>query len=222
MRRLIPWLFALALFAIPSPGVAQRPAPAQRASLQRLLLAEDARGTQADGIAPILDGLHSTDTMLRRVDVRAAGRLQRPELARLLVQVLDDPVPAIRAEAANAIAQGLKRVRRGASPGDSSQLGTSEAVAVLSAALGRERRIAVVDAIAEALGRLPLADSTQARAVEATLRARVEAGGLPSIGIAHALYTLAQTRRFSGGLSPDGIRLLRRTATSGSPVEVRR
>lgn len=206
----------------PSAGTAQCPSGAQRAALQRLLVAEDARGTQAEGITPILEGLQSSDTLLRRVAVRAAGRLQRPELARQLVPLLSDPVPSIRAEAANGIAQGLKRVRRGDSPSDTNRLGTTAAVAALTAALARERQPFVVDAMAEALGRLPLADSTEARAVEATLRGLIGAGGLPSIGIAHALYSLAQTRRFSGGLSSEGIAVLRKSALSGSPVEVRR
>jgi hypothetical protein len=77
-----------------------------------ILIAEDARGTGLDGIAPLLDGLKSSDTMLRRVAIRGRGRLQRPALARQFADKLSDPVAAIRAEAANAIAQSVSHANR--------------------------------------------------------------------------------------------------------------
>src|SRR5262245_43990151 len=81
------------------------PVTTDTAALQRLLVAEDARGTGTDGLAPLLDALRGPDTLLRRLAVRGLGRFQRPELGRLVLPSLADPVPAVRAEAANAIAQ---------------------------------------------------------------------------------------------------------------------
>ncbi len=50
-------------------------------------------------------GLHSGDAQTARVAVRALGRLERPALAADIVPSLKHPLPEIRAEAANAIAQ---------------------------------------------------------------------------------------------------------------------
>src|SRR3954471_18677715 len=78
------------------------------AALQRLLSSEDARGKGGDSLAPLLSSLTGTDTLLRRVAIRGLGRLQRPELGRLLLPFLADSLPPVRAEAANAIAQSLR------------------------------------------------------------------------------------------------------------------
>src|SRR5471032_1468036 len=44
--------------------------------LQRMLVAEDARGTGAEGIAPLLEGEKSSDTLIHRVAVRGLERLK--------------------------------------------------------------------------------------------------------------------------------------------------
>jgi hypothetical protein len=105
--------------------------------LQRLLVAEDARGTGRNGIAPLLEALGGGDTLLRRLAVRGLGRLQRPELGRVLLPLLTDSVPAVRGEAANAIAQSLRRSKRNEPAPDSARLGVGEAARVLTTALGR-------------------------------------------------------------------------------------
>jgi cyclophilin family peptidyl-prolyl cis-trans isomerase len=51
-------------------------APAGDALLQRMLVAEDARGTGAEGIAPLLEGQKSSDSTLRFVANRALERLK--------------------------------------------------------------------------------------------------------------------------------------------------
>ena len=107
-------LFGLCLVGLPWPSQltaqAHRESAADTAALQRLLVAEDARGTSADGIAPLLDALSGPDTLFRRLAVRGLGRFQRPEFGRLLLPLLGDSVPAVRAEAATALAQSLRRV----------------------------------------------------------------------------------------------------------------
>ena len=44
--------------------------------LQRMLVAEDARGTGAEGMAPLLEGEKSSDTLIHRVAVRGLERLK--------------------------------------------------------------------------------------------------------------------------------------------------
>ena len=51
-------------------------APSGDSLLQRMLVAEDARGTGAEGIAPLLEGEKSSDSTLRAVAVRGLARLK--------------------------------------------------------------------------------------------------------------------------------------------------
>jgi len=215
-------LLGLCLALVPQLAAAQMPASltVDTASLQRLLVAEDARGTGADGIAPLLSALRGPDTLLRRLAVRGLGRFQRPELGRLLLPSLADSVPAVRAEAANAIAQSLRRVPRSEGPPDSTKLGTREAAEVLARALAGERDPSVVDVLGQSLGRLPLPDTVAARAAEAAIRARFTSR--QSAGLTHGLYTLARVRRATGNLTDTSIALLRGAAVQSPDTVVRR
>jgi cyclophilin family peptidyl-prolyl cis-trans isomerase len=204
-----------------APAPSRPCAPPDTAALQRLLSAEDRRGTGPEGLAPLLDALTSPDTLLRRVAVRGLGRMQRPALGKRLVPLLADSVPAVRAEAANAVAQSLRRVpRAGSAEADSAGFPTREAAGVLARALAREADSAVADALAQALGRLPLPDSAAARTAEAAIRARVEPR--PGPGAIHGLYTLARARKATGDLAPETIGLLRRAAVESPDTLVRR
>ena len=191
------------------------------AALQRLLAAEDSRGTGPDGLTPLLEARSSSDTLLRRVAVRGLGRMQRPSLGKLLVPLLDDPVPAVRAEAANAIAQSMRRVPRAGSPeADSAGFTTRSAAEGLTTALAKESDPHVVNALGQSLGRLPLPDSAAARAAEAAIRARLEPA--PGSGLLHGLYTLARARKATGDLTPETVALLRRAAVESPDTMVRR
>ena len=171
-------------------------------------------------MTPLLDGLASPDTLVRRVAVRGLGRLQRADLGRHLLLALTDPLAGVRAEAANALAQSLRTVRRGAAQPDSSLLSVGAARQALLVALAAAQDAAAGDAMAEALGRLPYADTADARpAVEAiTSRARQA----PGYGAVHGLYTLALTRRFVGSPPAATIAVLRQLARAGSDPAVRR
>jgi cyclophilin family peptidyl-prolyl cis-trans isomerase len=204
-----------------APATPRRSAPPDTAALQRLLAAEDSRGTGPDGLTPLLDAVSSPDTLLRRVAVRGLGRIQRPALGKLLVPLLDDPVPAVRAEAANAIAQSMRRVpRAGSTEADSAGFPTRTAAAALTAALGKEADRSAIDALAQSLGRLPLPDSAAARAAEAAIRGRIEAA--PGPGVIHGLYTLARARKATGDLVPESVALVRRIALASPDTVVRR
>ncbi len=237
MRASVPWLGSLLALAVWAPSAAGQapPAPGSRstvpsrpvssetpdsAALQRVLAAEDARGTGPDGLDPLLRALSGEDELLRRVAVRGLGRLQRPELGRRLLPLLEDPAPAVRAEAANAVAQSLRRLRRSAADTVGAGLNTREGAAALAQALGTESDARVVDALAQSLGRLPLPDSAAARAAEGAIRARFAQRRTP--GLAHGLYTLARARRATGTLTPESMTLLRRAAVASPDTLVRR
>jgi cyclophilin family peptidyl-prolyl cis-trans isomerase/HEAT repeat protein len=195
-------------------------AAAQTDALQRLLVAEDARGTGAEGLQPLTAALSGGDTLMRRLAVRGLGRLQRPELGKQLLPLLADPVPTVRVEAANAIAQSLRRTKRSEPDGSDKALGTREAAAALAAALGSESDPRVIDALGQSLGRLPLPDTAAARTAEDAIRARFSRSQSP--GLAHGLYTLARARRATGTLASATVELLRRSALRSADTVVRR
>jgi len=213
-------LFGLCLLGSQWPSQltaqAHRESAADTAALQRLLVAEDARGTGADGIAPLLDALSGPDTLFRRLAVRGLGRFQRPEFGRLLLPLLGDSVLAVRAEAATALAQSLRRAKRSDPVPDSTRLGTREAAAALARALADEHDPSVTDALGQSLGRLPLPDSAAARAAESAIRTRFV--DQPSAGLAHGLYTLSRVRRATGNLTDSTVAVLRRAAGSADTV----
>ena len=201
--RLLPLLLCLA-------------APAYAQSLQeRLLQAEDARATTAEGLATLKEALQGGT---RRTAIRAIGRIERPELIGLVAAAIHDGV-GIRAEAANALAQMAK---------------TPEAVAdVQELLLGRAKTDADLGTweswgeIAAALGRLNYDTAAQVSAAEAVL-----ISALPSpdsmgdvetaamIGAVRGLESLARTVR-ARKLPPLGERtwdLLRWAATAQRPA----
>jgi cyclophilin family peptidyl-prolyl cis-trans isomerase/drug/metabolite transporter (DMT)-like permease/HEAT repeat protein len=190
------------------------------AGLQRLLTAEDARGTGPDSLTPLLDASRGEDSLLRRVAVRGLGRLQRPELARVLLVALNDPLPSVRAEAANAIAQSMSRARLDSTGRDTPQLTVTQAAAALTQALSREPDARVIDALGESLGRLPFPDSAGARRAEEAIRTRMALQG--TSGLVHGLYTLARARRATGNLVSPSLDQLRRAGIGSPDTVVRR
>jgi cyclophilin family peptidyl-prolyl cis-trans isomerase/HEAT repeat protein len=206
----------------PRPGVCQKTATGSidTVALQHLLAAEDARGIGPDSVTPLLSPLTGSDTLLRRLAVRGLGRLQRPELGRLLLPFLTDPLPPVRAEAANAIAQSLRGIQREDTTSDSTRLSTPHAQAALSHALAVEPDPTVVDVLAQSLGRLRLPDNIAARQAEAAIRSRLPPN--PTPGLVHGLYTLARARRFTGHLEPTSLTQLRRAAVTSPDTVVRR
>jgi cyclophilin family peptidyl-prolyl cis-trans isomerase/HEAT repeat protein len=190
------------------------------AALQRLLVAEDARGTGPDSLQPLLRGLESQDTLLVRVAARGLGRLQRADAGARLLPLLTNPLPAIRAEAAIAIAQSLRGMPRGAAQAQPSDLSVAQVLSALTALIRQERNDSVAGVIAEAIGRLQLVDSVQGRAAEQAIIDR--AGRQVNYGMAHGLFWLALARRFSGGLSAPSIALLNAAALSSADTGTRR
>jgi cyclophilin family peptidyl-prolyl cis-trans isomerase/HEAT repeat protein len=211
---------ATALLAPRADAQSRAPAPTDTIALQHLLLAEDARGTGRDGIEPLLAALDGPDSLLRRLAIRGLGRFQRPALGKRLLPALSDRLPSVRAEAANAVAQSVRRIKRSETAIDSSGFGTLDAARALSGALAGEADPNVADALAQSLGRLPLPDSAAARVAEEAIRRRFERQATP--GVVHGLYTIARARKLTGTITPPTVALLRRTAVSAGDTVVRR
>jgi cyclophilin family peptidyl-prolyl cis-trans isomerase/HEAT repeat protein len=213
---------SVALVLAPRAAASQSPVAAGTgaAALQSLLAAEDARGGAPGGVEPLMAALRGPDTLLRRLATRGLGRLQRPELGRMLLPLLDDRLPAIRAEAANAMAQALRRVRRDATATDSAQLTVAVAAAALRRALAAESDPWAAGIMGQSLGRLPFANRAAARAAEEAIRSRMAAKA--SAGLVHGIYSLARARKATGGLEPESMTLLRRAAVLGPDTTTRR
>ena len=188
--------------------------------VQQLLEAEDARGTTAAGIAPILSALASPDPLVRRVAARATGRLQRPNLGHALVPLLSDRDAGVRREAANGIVQSLNRVRRGAGGPDTTNISVSTAQAILAEHLTREREPAVIDAITRSLGRMPYGNALEARAAEGAILATIR--GTARREQVQGLYRLAMARRTTGVLTHGAVLTLRQAVLASPDATARR
>lgn len=124
---------------------------------EQLIAAEDARALTPAQLNGILQTLRSNEPEMRRLAVRALGRLERASLADTIAARLRDPIALVRAEAAHALAQALSR----GAPGRARQQ--------LSNALRAERDTVAAAALAESLGRLRYASVAEARPVVAQL-----------------------------------------------------
>ncbi|MEP6493872.1 MAG: peptidylprolyl isomerase [bacterium] len=214
---------------------AARAAAVDTAFIQRMLVAEDARGLGAAGVAPILDGLApKLDSHIRLAAVRGLGRLQRADALARLAPLLADPLPNMRMEAANAIAESMQNVwgpfatRRADAP-ESARQSLRAAIDTLTSQVDRETDPRVLGAIARAIGRLPFADSGSARLAERTIlraaeRARtMESGpGRATYDVVAGLYALARARRSLGDLTVPSLELLRQLSRAPAPLDARR
>jgi len=167
---------------------------AAQTSLQAILQAEDRRAPTAHDVAIIRGGVQSGDPQTARIAVRALGRLERPPLAADLVPALRHPLPEVRSEAANAIAQSFHSVKKDADPGRAL---VQSAAAALTARLAVEAEPSVRASICEALGRLPYPSAEEIDKVERSL---LEAGArnhsvADRLGVAQGLYGLTHRQR---------------------------
>lgn len=203
-------------------------------SMQRLLVAEDSRGLGANGIAPLIDGLAASDPRIRLAAVRGLGRLERADLAPRLAALLDDPSPAIRSEAANAVAESMQNVsgasgaRRTVAP-ESLRVVVRPAVDALTSRVERETDPRVLGAIARSVGRLPYADSASVHTAERTIlraaeRARtIEGGpGRAAYDVINGLYILVRAHRSLGDLTPPSVDFLRQFSRAPTQLDARR
>ena len=125
--------------------------------LHAILRAEDARADTAEELAPIVRGLTDSSSEIRRVAVRALGRMERPELVPQILPLLSDGAPTVRAEAANALGQAVFSA------------GAAVVSGSLVARLTSESNPAVRGAILQTLGRLPYESTEMVHTVEQVL-----------------------------------------------------
>ncbi len=74
-------------------------------ALQRIVNAEESRAATAKELKVLEDGLASPSERIRVAAVRALGRLERPTVDGAIAPLLNDASPAVREEAADALAQ---------------------------------------------------------------------------------------------------------------------
>jgi cyclophilin family peptidyl-prolyl cis-trans isomerase/HEAT repeat protein len=172
----------LALAALPaeSQQLAEVLRPHARA-WEQLVSAEDARARTPEQLAVLIQHTRSTEPELRRLAVRALGRLERPALADTIAILLRDASPRVRAEAAHALAQ---TVMRGA---------PAAARSALSSALASEREPIVIAAIVESLGRLQHTDAAEFRATVAQIAPHLQ--GNTALGATRGLFFVARQLR---------------------------
>lgn len=207
-RSALGTLLLAVLVAAPFAASGQEP---PRTTRLAILQAEDRRAPTPRDLAVVRSGLHSSDDQTTRIAVRALGRLERPSLIADLMPALRHPLPEVRAEAANAVAQAAQGWRSDRSPAAAA---IDAAVGTLVTRLKIEADPDVRAAICEALGRMPYVTAAQAEAAERTL---VDAGSRAEsitdrLGVAKAFEAFVRTQRKLRSPGDDAIALVRRLA----------
>lgn len=181
---------ALALIALScwTGCVPDRGRPEPSRDVYRLVSdAEDARTPSLDPTSPLLVAASSDDPFLRRVAVRALGRLERPALAVAIEAHLDDEDASVRAAAAEALAQSVH-----------GQDGAPVLAALLDR-VGTEPDPSVRGMLGRSIGRLRLEDAERRRAARALVELAGPDGDAPEEtreGVALGFESLV---RLSGG-----------------------
>jgi cyclophilin family peptidyl-prolyl cis-trans isomerase/HEAT repeat protein len=187
VRRLLP---ALAFILAAQPLFAQ-PKPADAPDTAAVLAAEAARASTAEQLDVLRRASLRSAPATRCAAVRALGRLERPGLVADIVPVLGAPDAAVRAEAANALAQ--------AAGADAAAAATARAA--LLQHLETERDGDARGAVCEALGRLPVGSSEEYAVTERRLVDESTRIG-PKKGVSVGPASPAVGLRFSWGKSP--------------------
>ena len=159
-------------------GVAARAqAPALR---DRLFAAEDARVTSPADMAPLLQGLRSTDPRTVVQAARALGRFERPELVKELMPLVTHGRSEVRAEVLNAMGQSLAGVPRMPDKPTPLPAEASTVTKTLLARLRVEPDPYVAGVAAETLGRLPFRTAASLKEVDDALAAFLPASEVSS------------------------------------------
>lgn len=165
-----------ALLAGPAVGQTPIPPAAIARDWEHLAAAENARAATPTQLQLLLRLTHSANVELRRLSVRALGRLERPELSDTIARSLHDTAPAVRAQAAWSIAQANFPNRTPAAMRDT-----------VARALTAERNSLVIAGLAETMGRLRQSDVNAARVTVAQLAPLLDGNGVVRLGAARGL-----------------------------------
>jgi cyclophilin family peptidyl-prolyl cis-trans isomerase len=186
-----------------------------RASAQTrlaVLQAEDHRAKAPAELETLRAGARSADSQIRRIAIRAIGRLERPALLADILPALRNPLPEIRAEAANAVGQSAAGWKTPRSPAD--ERAFAGAVAALTARLKIDDDADARSAIAETIGRLPYGSADGAEAAERTLveaSARTESV-VDRLGVAKGFEALVRLNLKTRAPGAEAVALLTRLA----------
>ncbi len=173
--------------------------------LQAILAAEDARAATPEALAPIVQGLTAHDAEVRRIAVRALGRMERSSLVQQILPVLSDDAPVVRSEAANALGQAVLHGQATLASGP------------LIASLPTETDPTVRGAILRTLGRLPYESGEMVGTVEQLLVRSLVGDNPPMVllGAARGLESLLRQNARSHAPTLESVVQLRRAARLG-------
>ncbi len=158
---------ALTAANLPSPAPQTRaPAPPRSSAvLQAVIAAEDRRASRPSDLELLQSSLDDPSVDVQVAAIRALGRLERPAVAVTIAGALAAAAPAVRAEAADALAQAVSQENAG--PGD-----IANAAERLIARLDAEANPSVARVVLESLGRLRYASPEDGGRVRAEDRLR--------------------------------------------------
>jgi cyclophilin family peptidyl-prolyl cis-trans isomerase/HEAT repeat protein len=207
-------LFGLAAACLAAPAGAQQ-VPAARVNVLRA----EARGAvSSNDLSVLRQAARSGDVQTARIAVRALGRLERPALVPDILPALRHPLPEIRAEAANALAQAAQGWAAGGvdakdRPAAGSQTSAPPA-AVFGALSGRlevEEEPNVRAAIVESIGRLPYRDAEQAAQAEKAIVTDFHDNDtvVDRLGVVKALEVFVRKTKFIGPSGPPVVAALK-------------
>jgi cyclophilin family peptidyl-prolyl cis-trans isomerase len=180
------------------------PPPRDESAYASMLRAEDTRAKTPQSLEILIAGLAALDSSVRRMAVRALGRLERPDLVSRLSPRLDDRVAGVRAEAANALGQAVFETAGDAAAG------------LLLQRLQREGDPGVRGVIAQTLGRLRLDSADAEAAVEAALAALAsEPSPETRLGAARGFESFARRVSPRRGVSAESVARLQALARHG-------
>ena len=186
--------------------------PAAQDSLRvrhAILVAEDLRPTAAAGLAPILAGLASPDTVAQRLAVRALGRLERAELVADIAPLLRAGPASVRAEAANALGQAATRGN------------ATAARRLLEDRLAAENDPFVRGVLFRTLGRLPIRNAAERDGTERllVLGSRGPGGDAPAATLEGAAHGLGSLYRHTAGSMPPSVDAVERLVELTAPAQ---
>src|SRR5262245_3776244 len=175
-----------------------------------LIQAEEHGATSARDLLIIKNGTRSSTPETVRMAVRALGRTERPAQIPDLLLSLRHPLPEVRVEAANAVAQAAQGFRSiKVTPAGITIASTQT---TLIARLNVEADATVRAALCEAIARLPYKGAPDIERAEATI---IALGSEPSastaerLGVAKSLEALFRMHRSIRPAGPAAIELLK-------------
>jgi peptidyl-prolyl cis-trans isomerase B (cyclophilin B) len=164
----------------------------------------------------IRNGLRGRDADTVRIAVRALGRLERPSLIADILPLLRHSIPAVRAEAANAVAQAAQGGATNALVAEGKA--SAAAQSALAERLTVETESSVRAAICEAIARLPYRTAPEVERAESALVAAADryAGITDQLGVVKGFEVLARRHQHLRPLGPSAIARLSTIARSAA------